>query len=69
MLWVDPFNGAEIMDCVSQAGIYVATPDGALRSRLEAKRQQLLKEEASWQFDPAHNDADFAQLAKLLGAK
>jgi hypothetical protein len=36
------------MDCVSQVGIYVATPDGALRSRIEAKRQELLKEEASW---------------------
>ena len=67
--WTRQGNGAEIMDCVSQVGIYVATPDGALRSRLEAKRQELLKEEASWQFDPAHNDADFAQLAKLLGAK
>ena len=57
------------MDCVSQVGIYVATPDGALRSRIEAKRQELLKEEASWQFDPARNDMDFAQLAKLPGAK
>ena len=67
--WTRQGSGVEIVDRVSQVGIYVATPDRTLRSRLEAKRQELLKEEAGWRFDPAHNDTDFAQLAKLLERK
>jgi hypothetical protein len=67
--WGRQGSGVEILDSVSQVGVYIAAPDRTLRSRLEAKRQELLKEEAGWQFDPAHNDLDFAQLAKLLEPK
>jgi hypothetical protein len=67
--WTQKANGIEITDCISQVGIYVATPNKELRRQLEAERQELLKEEVRLQFDPARNDADFAQLARLRGAK
>jgi YD repeat-containing protein len=63
--WTKQGNSIEITDRASRVVIYVATPDQGLRDRLESKRKELLKEEASWQFDPAHNDRDFEQLKRL----
>ena len=62
--WTFSGQGIEINDRASQVAIYVATPDKNLRAELEARRQQLVRQEAAWQFDPAHNDADFQQLVK-----
>jgi len=45
------------------------TSNKALRAELEAKRQRMVQEEASTDFDPARSDADFAELVNLLGAK
>ena len=56
----------EISEKTSRVAIYVATPDDALRSRMEEERQQLIAIENAYQFDPARNDEDFKQLEALL---
>lgn len=58
-------QGVHLSDTTSQVAVYFATPDPQLRRSLEAKRQALIKEEAGYQFDPARNDADFAELVAL----
>jgi hypothetical protein len=58
-------KGIEITDEQTKVAIYVATRDRGLRSRLEDKRRTLLAEEASLNFDPAADDADFAALKAL----
>jgi hypothetical protein len=58
-------RGVEISDRQTKVAIYVATPDRDLRSRIEKRRQMLLAEEASLNFDPARNDADFDTLKAL----
>jgi hypothetical protein len=53
----------------SQVAVFAASPDRGLRVRLEMNRRRLIEEETRVGFDPAHNDADFDRLAKLLDAK
>lgn len=62
-------GGIRINDRASRVAIYLVTSNKALRAELEAKRQRMVQEEASTDFDPARSDADFAELVNLLGAK
>ncbi len=65
--WSQTGGAIEIEDEISLVGVYLATPQGELRSNLEAKRQELIAAEAALAFDPGTNDGDFAALAHLLG--
>jgi hypothetical protein len=67
--WVREPDGVRVEDRASRVAVYVAAADPALRARIEARRQELLQLEASMNFDPARNDADFAELVKLAAGK
>lgn len=67
--WTAKDGGVEISDTRSLVGIYVAAPDKELRGRMAAEHQELLASEAALNFDPARNDADFAELENYLGGK
>ncbi len=67
--WTFRDGAVEIREKSSRAVLLIATPDPALRNVLEHKRGQLIAAENALQFDPARNDADFAQLEQLLAAK
>lgn len=59
-------GGIEISDRCSKIGIYVVAAQNGTRERLEARRQELLRYEADFKFDPAGSDADFAQLVRFF---
>ena len=67
--WSKKNRALQIKDQASRVAIYLATPDTALRSSLEEKRQDLIAEEESLQFDPARNDHDFDALVAILEEK
>ncbi|HRI87989.1 MAG TPA: hypothetical protein PLJ47_02000 [Candidatus Hydrogenedentes bacterium] len=64
--WAKTKSGVRIRDAASKVAIYIATPDKSLRTQIEARRNALIAEEASYNFDPARNDADFAALQAAL---
>ncbi len=53
-------------DTINVGGLYIAAKRGGLRARLDQEWHQLMRIEASYQFDPAANDEDFAVLMELL---
>jgi hypothetical protein len=59
-------HGVRIEDQVSKVAVYVAAANPNLREQLESRRQDLLRFEQSFQFDPAGRDADFEILAAFL---
>lgn len=59
----------EIADKQSRVGIYVATPDAALRGHLEQKRMALIADEENVGFDPAGRGRDFDLLIAPLSGK
>jgi len=63
--WKATKAGIEITDKQTKVAVYVASPDRALRTQLERKRQALVAEENSVGFDPARSDTDFAVLKAL----
>lgn len=63
--WTIRDGAVEIREKASRAVLFLATPDPGLRKMLEHKREQLIATENALQFDPARNDADFAQLEQL----
>ena len=67
--WSINGNSVDIRDKASRVAVYFATRDVNLRNQIEDKRGQLAAAESALQFDPAHNDADFAQLQTLGGKK
>jgi len=58
-------SGVELSDRVNKAAIYVVATVTGLRAQLESRRQLLVKHESDLGFDPAGNDADFAQLVEF----
>jgi len=64
--WRQEGNAVVIDAQASRVAIHVATPDPALRPRLEAVRRGLVAKEQAMGFDPARDDAHFARLAALL---
>jgi hypothetical protein len=58
-------QGVTIDDRVHKVAIYVAAPTKALRAQLEKRRKELIATEEATQFDPAHNDDDFAILKDI----
>jgi len=60
-------EGSVVIDArAARVAVHVATPDPALRDRLEAARRRLVAEEEATAFDPANDDAHYARLAALL---
>lgn len=59
-------EGLLLKDCLSKVGVYVATSDPSLRHEIAARRERLLDDERSLDFDPAHSDDDFAELEKMV---
>ncbi len=64
--WTPDDGGVVIQDRAALAGVYVATPAPDLRESIEEKRMSLIAQEEALGFDPANNDADFAELLALL---
>ncbi len=62
-------RGIEITDKQNKVVMYVATPDRALRQRLEQKRLSLVELENSLNFDPANKGRDFDALKAPLENK
>lgn len=62
-------HGVGIDDHINKVGIYVATKDPSVRKQLEDRRQELIRFEESFQFDPARSDADFDVLRKFVTGK
>ena len=58
-------RGVTVHDNVNRVAIYVVARSRELRGQLEQRRKNLLAEEASVQFDPASNNADFATLEAI----
>jgi len=63
--WSREGNAIVIRGRENKVAVYVATPDKGLRTHLESERRRLIEEERALQFDPAHDDADFARLVQL----
>lgn len=59
-------HGVRIEDRVSKVAIYMATVNPKLCEQLKSRRQDLIRFEESFQFDPAQSDADFETLATFL---
>jgi len=59
-------HGVRIEDIVSKVAIYVAAANTNLREQLESRRQDLIRFEESFKFDPARSDADFEILSAFL---
>lgn len=59
-------RGIRIEDRVSKVAVYVAAANPNLREQLESRRQELIRFEESFQFDPARSDTDFETLAAFL---
>jgi len=58
--------GAVVVDTqADRVAVLVATPDPALRERLEAARRALVAAELAAGFDPGNDDAHFARLTAL----
>ncbi len=64
--WRQEERGIVIDTRADRVAVHVATPDPALRGRLEAARRALVAAEEATEFDPARDDAHFARLAALL---
>ncbi|MFM7207814.1 MAG: hypothetical protein ACKO4T_14220 [Planctomycetaceae bacterium] len=64
--WRRDGDAIVIDDRAGPVAIHVATPDPALRDRLEAARRRLAAGEEATEFDPARDDSHFARLAALL---
>ena len=62
-------HGVGIDDHINKVGIYVATKDPSVRKQLEDRRQELIRFEESFQFDPARSDADFDVLREFVTGK
>ena len=56
----------ELEDRVQVAGIYLATTDRSLRSRINHRHASLVELEKSTSFDPAKNPSDLARLKQHL---
>lgn len=67
--WTARGTGIVVDDTPDKVGIYVATRDKNLRAKLETRRRELIARENATGFDPGRNDADFALLKSLTGAK
>ncbi|HEX73154.1 MAG TPA: hypothetical protein ENN65_07545 [Candidatus Hydrogenedentes bacterium] len=59
-------QGVIIRDTAHKVAIYVASAKPGMRDALETKRRSLASYEAAFDFNPAHNDADFEVLAASL---
>lgn len=59
-------NGVSIKDKVNKVAVYVVAKNPGLRKQLESRRQELVRFEQSFQFDPAQSDADFETLSAFL---
>ncbi len=59
----------KIQDRASRVAIYVVAAKAGERARIEARRQELIRREASLGFDPGKNPSDLAELRGLLEAK
>ena len=59
-------DGVSIEDRVNKVAVYVATKNPGLQKQLESRRQELIRFEQSFQFDPARLDADFEVLSTFL---
>lgn len=64
--WSVEKDAIAIRDMASRVAIYVASPNTGLRDEIEMERQELIAEESALGFDPARNDADFQELARIL---
>lgn len=58
--------GINILDEVHVVGIYVATNDPTLESKLVQRHRDLVNKEHGFEFDPANNAVDLEQLKSLL---
>lgn len=67
--WKRDSDGVRIREKANRAVVFVATPDPNLRVAIAAKHQRLIAGENALEFDPAHNDVDFATLEELSGSK
>ena len=57
----------ELHDRVHVAGIYLATTDSSLRTRIDLSHSALVELEESTSFDPAKNPSDLARLKQHVG--
>lgn len=59
-------RGVQVKDTLAKVGIYIATSDPKLRAEIAGRQMELLEQEASFNFDPATDDEDFAELEKMV---
>jgi len=59
-------NGVRIEDRISKVAVYVVAMNSNLREQLESRRQELVRLEESFKFDPARSDVDFEALSAFL---
>ena len=55
-------DAISISDTIDVVGIYVATTDEALRSRIDRRHADLIEKENAIPFDPGNNERDRDQL-------
>lgn len=64
--WQPANDGVRISDRQHKVAVYVAALNQLAREELRQRQRELIAVEAAYQFDPAHNDADFATLQAIL---
>jgi hypothetical protein len=59
-------GGINLTDTLHKVGIYVVAANPGQRADLDARREELVRAEEQFGFDPARNDADFAELVRFV---